>query len=409
GDSRNSSEGRSSYGRSDRGDSRNSSEGRSSYGRSDRGDSRNSSEGRSSYGRSNYGRSDRGDSRNSGEGRRRTSAHENNTNPEQHQLNQQQKENGYIRLNRYISNAGICSRREADDMILSGAIKVNGEVCTTMGTMVGPQDRIQFGNQTLSAEKKVYILMNKPKGYITTSDDPQERKTVMELLRGACKERVYPVGRLDRNTTGVLLFTNDGELTKKLTHPSHGARKIYHVTLDSPVSKTDLSSISEGIELEDGPIKVDEISFVENTNRKEVGLQIHSGKNRIVRRIFEHFGYSVSKLDRVLFAELSKKNLSRGQWRALTEKELNFLRMNTGEKTDGLSLTELNQASESDNEPETMDERPTSRPRANHRSEGRGSDSRSSYGSNRSDSRSDRPYNRSDRSEGRSSDSRSSY
>lgn len=262
----------------------------------------------------------------------RHSRQEKGYNVERHNENASKKEEGYIRLNRYIANAGICSRREADQMILSGAITVNGEVCSTLGTLVGPNDRVQFGGQTLNAEKKVYILMNKPKGYITTSDDPQERKTVMDLLHGACKERIYPVGRLDRNTTGVLLFTNDGEIAKRLTHPSHGARKIYHVTLDNPLSKSDLASIARGVMLEDGYVEVDDITYVESGNRKEIGIQIHSGKNRVVRRIFEKFGYTVTKLDRVLFAELTKKDLSRGKWRFLDEKEISFLKMNAGTK-----------------------------------------------------------------------------
>ena len=247
-----------------------------------------------------------------------------------HAENDRKKAEGYIRLNRYIANSGVCSRREADEMIASGVITVNGEVCTVLGTLVGPNDKVQFGQQTLNAEKKVYLLLNKPKGYITTSDDPQERKTVMDIVGDACRERIYPVGRLDRNTTGVLLFTNDGDMAKRLTHPSHGARKIYHVTLDNPLSKGDLSSISKGVELEDGWVEIDEISYVEAGNRKEVGIQLHSGKNRVVRRIFEHFGYAVTKLDRVLFAELTKKDLKRGAWRFLTEQEVNFLMMNAG-------------------------------------------------------------------------------
>ncbi|MDE5609401.1 MAG: rRNA pseudouridine synthase [Bacteroidales bacterium] len=251
-------------------------------------------------------------------------------NSERHEQNTRKKEEGYVRLNRYIANAGICSRREADEMIANGVIKVNGEICTVLGTLVGPGDKVQFGDQTLKAEKKVYLLMNKPKGYITTADDPEDRKTVMELLAGACKERIYPVGRLDRNTTGVLLFTNDGEMAKRLTHPSHGARKIYQVTLDHPLAKSDMQSIASGVNLEDGLVQVDEIDYVQEGSRSEVGVVIHSGKNRIVRRIFEHFGYEVVKLDRVLFAELTKKGLERGQWRFLTEKEVSFLQMNTG-------------------------------------------------------------------------------
>ena len=251
---------------------------------------------------------------------------------ERHAENVSKKEAGYIRLNRYIANAGVCSRREADTMIESGSVLVNGVVCTVLGTLVGPDDKVQLGEQTLSAEKKVYLLLNKPKGYITTSEDPEERKTVMELVDGACRERIYPVGRLDRNTTGVLLFTNDGDMAKNLTHPSHGARKIYHVTLNEPLSKADFSAIAKGVMLEDGLTEVDEISYVDEDNRREVGIQLHSGKNRIVRRIFEHFGYEVAKLDRVLFAELTKKDLRRGQWRFLTEQEISFLKMNAGRK-----------------------------------------------------------------------------
>ena len=271
----------------------------------------------------------------------RYSAGERDYNRNVHAENDRKKAEGYIRLNRYIANSGVCSRREADEMITSGVIMVNGEVCTVLGTLVGPQDKVQFGEQTLNAEKKVYLLMNKPKGYITTSDDPQDRKTVMELVADACKERIYPVGRLDRNTTGVLLFTNDGDMAKKLTHPSHGARKIYHVTLDNPLSKGDFSAIAKGLQLEDGWVDVDEITYVETGNRKEVGIQLHSGKNRIVRRIFEHFGYVVTKLDRVLFAELTKKDLRRGAWRFLTEQEVNFLKMNVG-KEEGKPASKAN-------------------------------------------------------------------
>ena len=241
---------------------------------------------------------------------------------------EQQKQTGLVRLNKYIANAGVCSRREADELITSGAVKVNGEICTVLGTKVGPDDVVNFGGETLKDEKKVYLLMNKPKGFITTVDDPDERKTVMELIKDACKERIYPVGRLDRNTTGVLLFTNDGELAKRLTHPSHGARKVYHVTLDKPLTKTDMAKIADGVELEDGVIQVDQIQYVETGDRTELGIQIHSGRNRIIRRIFECFGYDVKKLDRVVFAELTKKNLSRGAWRMLNEVEINFLHKN---------------------------------------------------------------------------------
>ena len=231
-----------------------------------------------------------------------------------------------IRLNKYIANAGICSRRDADTFIESGAVRINGVVCTQLGTRVMPTDKVEFGGETLVSEKKVYLLMNKPKGYITTTDDPQERKTVMHLIAGACKERIYPVGRLDRLTTGVLLFTNDGDMAKKLTHPSHGARKIYHVTLDKNITKADLRDIANGVELEDGFVPVDEIHLIAGT-KDEIGIQLHSGMNRVVRRIFEKFDYKVTKLDRVLFAELTKKDLSRGHWRFLTDKEVSFLKM----------------------------------------------------------------------------------
>jgi 23S rRNA pseudouridine2605 synthase len=235
---------------------------------------------------------------------------------------------GTTRLNRYISNAGICSRREADDLISSGVIQVNGKTITEMGYKVKPTDIIKYGGQTLKKEKMVYLILNKPKDYITTFDDPQKRKTVLELIQNACKERIYPVGRLDRATTGLLLFTNDGELTKKLTHPRYGVRKIYHVELDKPLKRSDFDKIAEGIELEDGEIKVDEISYVgDGSNKKEVGVELHSGKNRIVRRIFEHMGYNIRKLDRVIFGPLSKKDLPRGRWRILSDAEVGMLKM----------------------------------------------------------------------------------
>jgi 23S rRNA pseudouridine2605 synthase len=238
------------------------------------------------------------------------------------------EEEGLIRLNRYISNSGICSRREADELIEVGAVSVNGKIITELGYKVRPGDKVNYGGETLNREKKVYLLLNKPKDYITTTDDPEKRKTVMELLKGACKERVYPVGRLDRATTGLLLFTNDGELAKRLTHPSHGAKKLYHVHLDNPLKKGDFDKIEAGLELEDGPIKVDQIVYAGDTgDKRELGVEIHSGKNRIVRRIFESLGYEVVKLDRVIFAGLTKKDLSRGRWRFLTEKEISMLNM----------------------------------------------------------------------------------
>lgn len=241
-------------------------------------------------------------------------------------------EDGLIRLNKYISNAGICSRREADDLISSGVVQVNGKTITEMGYKVKPTDIVKYGGQTLRKERMVYLILNKPKDYITTVDDPQERRTVLELIHGACKERVYPVGRLDRATTGLLMFTNDGDLTKRMTHPRYGVRKIYHVELDKPLKRADMDKIAAGIELEDGPIKVDEIAYVgDGTDKAQVGIELHSGKNRIVRRIFEHAGYNVRKLDRVMFGPLTKKDLARGRWRFLTEAEIGMLKMLSAE------------------------------------------------------------------------------
>lgn len=237
------------------------------------------------------------------------------------------KATGEIRLNKYLADSGICSRREADDLILAGCVTVNDVVVTELGTKVKPSDKVVYGGQTLSREKLCYVLLNKPKGVITTSDDPYERHTVMDLVEGACDERIYPVGRLDRNTLGLLLLTNDGELAKTLTHPSHEVKKLYQVTLNKPLTKNDLDAIREGIELEDGPIKVDEIQWVaDDLTKREVGVEIHSGRNHIVRRIFEHFGYEVVKLDRVMFAGLTKYMLPRGHWRFLTPAEINMLK-----------------------------------------------------------------------------------
>ena len=236
-----------------------------------------------------------------------------------------------IRLNRFIANTGICSRREADDLIEAGVVKVNGKIVTSLGTKVGPGDSIHYGDQLLRREKMSYVLLNKPKDYITTTDDPQERKTVMSLIEEAGKERVYPVGRLDRNTTGLLLFTNDGDLAQRLTHPKNGVRKIYHVSLDKNLKTDDFEKILKGFEMEDGFMKADELSFVgDGLDKKEVGIVIHSGRNRIVRRIFEGLGYDVVKLDRVLYAGLTKKNLPRGRFRHLTTEEVGILRMQIG-------------------------------------------------------------------------------
>ncbi len=231
-----------------------------------------------------------------------------------------------IRLNKYLANAGVCSRREADEFITSGAVTVNGTVVTELGTKVKRSDEVRFHDEPVTIEKKVYILLNKPKDYVTTSDDPQQRKTVMDLVKDACPERIYPVGRLDRNTTGVLLLTNDGELASKLTHPKFLKKKVYHVFLDKNVSTEDLQKIADGIELEDGEVHADAIEYADERDHSQVGIEIHSGRNRIVRRIFEHLGYRVVKLDRVQFAGLTKKNLRRGDWRFLTEKEVETLR-----------------------------------------------------------------------------------
>jgi 23S rRNA pseudouridine2605 synthase len=232
-----------------------------------------------------------------------------------------------IRLNKYLANAGVCSRREADEFIQAGVVTVNGQVVTELGTKVMRTDVVRFHDDPVSLEKKVYVLLNKPKDYVTTSDDPQQRKTVMDLVKNACPERIYPVGRLDRNTTGVLLLTNDGDLASKLTHPKFLKKKIYHVYTDRNVTAHDMQQIAEGIMLEDGEIKADAVEYADPVDKKQVGIEIHSGKNRIVRRIFESLGYKVSKLDRVQFAGLTKKNLRRGDWRYLTEEEVDRLRM----------------------------------------------------------------------------------
>ncbi len=237
---------------------------------------------------------------------------------------------GAVRLNKYIAHAGICSRREADELIAAGSVKVNGKVVTEMGYQVFPGDEVSYGGEKLRSEKLRYFLLNKPKGFITTTDDPQERRTVMMLMDGCCAERIYPVGRLDRATTGLLLFTNDGELAKRLTHPSTQVYKIYQVELNRPVTKEDMKSLLKGVELEDGSMHVDDIQYAEvggKVDRRIVGVQLHSGRNRIVRRLFEALGYEVHKLDRVVFAGLTKKDLPRGRWRELTDKEVGFLKM----------------------------------------------------------------------------------
>ena len=236
-----------------------------------------------------------------------------------------------IRLNKFLANAGVCSRREADEFITAGVVSVNGEVVTELGTKIKRSDVVKFHEEPVSIERKVYVLLNKPKDTVTTSDDPQERRTVMDLVKGACNERIYPVGRLDRNTTGVLLLTNDGDLASKLTHPKFLKKKIYHVHLDKNLTKADMDQIAAGIQLEDGEIHADAISYTDDFKKDQVGIEIHSGKNRIVRRIFESLGYKVVKLDRVFFAGLTKKGLRRGDWRYLTEAEVNYLRMGSFE------------------------------------------------------------------------------
>lgn len=235
------------------------------------------------------------------------------------------KQIGEMRLNRYIAQSGICSRREADDFIQAGLVSVNGRIVTELGTKVMPNDEVRFNDSRVQGEKKVYLVLNKPKGYVTTLDDPHADKTVMELVKGACTERIYPVGRLDKNSVGLLLFTNDGDLTRQLTHPSYRKKKIYQVTLDKALERADMEAIAEGITLEDGEIHADEIAYVKD-DRKEIGIEIHSGRNRIVRRIFEHLGYTVQKLDRVYYAGLTKKNLKRGAWRFLTREEVERLK-----------------------------------------------------------------------------------
>jgi 23S rRNA pseudouridine2605 synthase len=234
---------------------------------------------------------------------------------------------GLIRLNKYISNSGVCSRREADKIIADGLVSVNGSVVTELGFKVSIDDEVRYEGKLLNPERKVYLLLNKPRGFVTTLDDPHAERTVMQLIENACKERIYPVGRLDMQTTGVLLFTNDGELAKKLTHPSYEKEKVYHVQLDNDLTQEDLKKIKQGFELEDGFIAADDIQLIDPTDARHVGIEIHSGKNRIVRRIFNHLGYNVVRLDRVMFAGLTKKDLPRGRYRFLTPQEINFLKM----------------------------------------------------------------------------------
>ena len=235
---------------------------------------------------------------------------------------------GEIRLNRFIAQSGLCSRREADDYIQAGLVSVNGVIVTELGSKVKPTDEVKFNDSRIEGEKKVYLVLNKPKGYVTSLEDPHADKTVMDLVKGACEERIYPVGRLDKNSLGLLLFTNDGDMTRQLTHPSYRKKKIYQVSLDKPLTRADMDRIAEGITLEDGEIHADEIAYVKE-DKSEIGIEIHSGRNRIVRRIFESLGYSVRKLDRVYYAGLTKKNLKRGAWRFLTKEEV--MRLKSGQ------------------------------------------------------------------------------
>lgn len=237
------------------------------------------------------------------------------------------EEDNLVRLNKYISNSGICSRRQADEYIAAGLVKINDVIITEMGVKVKPGDEVKYNGERIRTEKKIYVLLNKPKDFVTTMDDPEGRKTVMDLVKNAGKERIYPVGRLDRNTTGVMLLTNDGELASKLTHPKYNQKKIYHVFLEQAMTQVDFNKILEGVKLEDGFIKPDGLSFVNPNSKAELGIEIHSGKNRIIRRMFETLEYKVTRLDRVYFAGLTKKGLARGQWRYLAEKEINILKM----------------------------------------------------------------------------------
>ncbi|MFT4600076.1 MAG: 23S rRNA pseudouridine2605 synthase [Arenicella sp.] len=233
-----------------------------------------------------------------------------------------------IRLNKFIANAGICSRREADVMIATGVVQINGKIITEMGYKVKPGDEVKYDGATIQSEKKQYVLLNKPRNFITTMSDPQGRKTVFQLVANACKERIYPVGRLDRNTTGILLFTNDGDLAKRLTHPRYEVPKLYHLEAEKPIRQEHLEALMAGVQLDDGEyVKADKVEFIPDTKNREVGIQIHSGKNRVIRRMFESLGYEVIKLDRVKFAGLTKKDVPRGTWRHLTEKEVSFLKM----------------------------------------------------------------------------------
>lgn len=275
-----------------------------------------------------FNREERSNDRGFKAGAKRTAAPKRDEKPRSYPKFNPNQSAGEIRLNRFISQSGVCSRREADDFILAGVVTVNGQVVTELGTKILPTDEVRFHDDKLQGEKNVYLVLNKPKGYVTSLDDPHAEKTVMDLVKNACTERVYPVGRLDKNSLGLLLITNDGDITRQLTHPSYRKKKIYQVTLDKPLTRADMDSLTEGITLEDGDIFADEVAYA-SEDKRTVGVEIHSGRNRIVRRMFEHLGYTVQKLDRVYYAGLTKKNLKRGEWRFLTRDEV--MRLKTGQ------------------------------------------------------------------------------
>ena len=275
-----------------------------------------------------FNRDERSNDRGFKGGAKRTGAPKRDEKPRSYPKFNPNQSTGEIRLNRFISQSGVCSRREADDFILAGVVTVNGQVVTELGTKILPTDEVRFHDEKLQGEKNVYLVLNKPKGYVTSLDDPHAEKTVMDLVKNACTERVYPVGRLDKNSLGLLLITNDGDITRQLTHPSYRKKKIYQVTLDKALTRADMDSLTEGITLEDGDIFADEVAYA-SEDKRTVGVEIHSGRNRIVRRMFEHLGYTVQKLDRVYYAGLTKKNLKRGEWRFLTRDEV--MRLKTGQ------------------------------------------------------------------------------
>ena len=275
-----------------------------------------------------FNRDERSNDRGFKGGAKRTGAPKRDEKPRSYPKFNPNQSTGEIRLNRFISQSGVCSRREADDFILAGVVTVNGQVVTELGTKILPTDEVRFHDEKLQGEKNVYLVLNKPKGYVTSLEDPHAEKTVMDLVKNACTERVYPVGRLDKNSLGLLLITNDGDITRQLTHPSYRKKKIYQVTLDKALTRADMDSLTEGITLEDGDIFADEVAYASD-DKRTVGVEIHSGRNRIVRRMFEHLGYTVQKLDRVYYAGLTKKNLKRGEWRFLTRDEV--MRLKTGQ------------------------------------------------------------------------------